>query len=80
MDHRPPGFCVHGILQARILEWITRLLFPSLGDLPDPGIKSTSPALAGGFITAEPQGEPYIKYICIVFSLFHEVDLKVLEK
>ena len=23
MDCSPPGFCVHGILQARILEWVT---------------------------------------------------------
>ena len=30
-------YTVHGISQARILEWMT---FPSLGDLPDPGIKS----------------------------------------
>ena len=30
------------------------LLFPSPGDLPDPGIKPTSPVLAGGFFTAEP--------------------------
>ena len=22
MDHSPPGPCVHGILQAKILEWI----------------------------------------------------------
>ena len=22
MDHRPPGFSVHGILQARILDWV----------------------------------------------------------
>ena len=22
MDHSPPGFSVHGILQARILEWV----------------------------------------------------------
>ena len=22
MDHSPPGSCVHGILQARILEWV----------------------------------------------------------
>ena len=29
-----------GILQARILEW--EKPFPSLGDLPDPGIKPTS--------------------------------------
>ena len=42
MDYSPPGSSVHGILQARI--W-SRLLFPSLGDLPDPGIKPGSPAL-----------------------------------
>ena len=23
MDHSPPGSSVHGILQARILEWVT---------------------------------------------------------
>ena len=31
--------------------------FPSLGDLPDLGIKSGSPALAGGFFTTEPPGK-----------------------
>ena len=30
------------------------LPFLSPGDLPDPGIEPTSPALAGGFITAKP--------------------------
>ena len=29
------GSSVHGILQARILEWIS---MPSPGDLPNPGI------------------------------------------
>jgi len=33
---------------GRILEWVAR---HSLGDLPDPGIKPTSSALAGGFFT-----------------------------
>ena len=49
MDCSPPGSSVCGILQARILEWVP---FPTLGDLPDPGIEPTSPApsaLAGGF-------------------------------
>ena len=32
----------HGILQARILEWIA---FPFSGDLPNPGIEPRSPAL-----------------------------------
>ena len=34
------------------------MLFPSLGDLHDPGIEATSPALAGGLFTAEPLGKP----------------------
>ena len=39
MDHRPSGSSVHGILQARILEWVA---IPPPGDLPDPGIKPES--------------------------------------
>ena len=35
------------------------LPFPSPGDLPDPGIKRTSPASAGRFFTTEPPGSPY---------------------
>ena len=34
--------------------------FPSPGDLPNPGIKITSPALAGRFFTTEPPGKPII--------------------
>ena len=40
------------------LEYWSELLFPSLGDLPDPGIEPASPALAGGFFTTEPQEKP----------------------
>ena len=43
-------------------EYYSRLPFPSLGDLPDPGIKPRSPGsptLAGGFFTTEPPGKPY---------------------
>ena len=49
MDHSLLGSSVHGILQARILEWEA---IPSPGDLPDPGTEPASlmsPALAGGF-------------------------------
>ena len=35
-------------------EYWSGLPFPSPGDLPDPGFKPTSPALAGGFFTTEP--------------------------
>ena len=34
------------------------LPFPSSGDLPGPGIKPMSPALAGRFFTTEPPGKP----------------------
>ena len=33
------GVSVHGILQARVLDWVP---FPPPGDLPDPGIEPTS--------------------------------------
>ena len=40
------------------LEYWSGLLFPFPGDLPDPGIKPESPALAGAFFTTEPPGMP----------------------
>ena len=40
-----------GFFQARILEWVA---ISSSRDLSDPGIEPVSPALAGGFFTAEP--------------------------
>ena len=54
MGCSPPGSSVHGILQARILEWVA---IPFSRDLPNPGIKPMSPALAG-FFTVEPWGKP----------------------
>ena len=39
-------------------EYWSGFPFPSPGDFPDPGIKPTSPALAGGFFTVEPLGQP----------------------
>ena len=36
----PSGSCAHGIFQEKILEWVA-ILTP--GDLPDPGIKPSSP-------------------------------------
>ena len=37
-------------------EYWRGLPFPSPGVLPDPGIESMSPALAGGFFTTDPPG------------------------
>ena len=51
----PMDCIVHGILQAKILEWVA---FPFLRDLPNPEIKSRSPALQVDSLPAEQQGKP----------------------
>ena len=51
VDWSPPGSSVHGILQARTLEWLP---FPPPGDLPNPGIKPRSPASQADSLPAEP--------------------------
>ena len=55
MDCNLPGSSVHGIFQARILEWLP---FPSPGDLPDGGIEPGSPALQADSLPTEPPGKP----------------------
>ena len=67
----PPGFSVHVILQARILEW---LLFPSPEDLPNPGIEPAplkAPALQVDSLPLGHQGSPkmWCVYIYIHFNL-----------
>ena len=62
MDCRPPGFSVHGTLQAGMLEWVAMTVCQ--GDLPDPGTEPGSPALAGGFLSMEPPG----KHLCLVLK------------
>ena len=62
MDCRTPDFSVHGVFQARTLEWIAILC---LRDLSNQGIKPVSPAslaLADGFFTTEPPGKPFNDY------------------
>ena len=57
MDCSPPGSSVHGISQARILEWVTipfsRVSSPSR----DWTCISQVYCLAGGFLTSEPPGK-----------------------
>ena len=56
MDHQVPlsmGFSRQ--------EYWSGLPFPSPGDLPDPRIKLTYPALSGGFFTSEPLGKPNVQ-------------------
>ena len=57
MDCNPPGSSVHGILQARIQEWVA-ILF-SRGS-SQPRIEPGPPVLAGRFFTTEPSGKPHL--------------------
>ena len=59
IDCSLPDSSVHGI--SRQKYW-SGLSFPSPGNLPDPGIKPVSSALAGVFFTTEPWG----KSLCLL--------------
>ena len=73
-------YTVHGILQAKILEWVA---FPSPEDLPNPGIEPRSPALQPDSLTAESQGKPHKSKAAwqiklpdedlVLFSLFQQM-------
>ena len=51
INYSPPGFSVHGILQAKILELVA-VSFSS-GDFLDPGTEPESPALQADFLPSE---------------------------
>ena len=58
MDCSPTCSSVHGIFQARILEWVA-IPFPE--ELLNPGTKpvsTVSPVLTGEFFTITPPGKP----------------------
>ena len=55
MSYSLPGFSVHGIFQARIMEWVA---IPSPEDLRDTGIKPESPALQADSLQSELQASP----------------------
>ena len=86
MDCSPPESSVHGILQARILEWVG--ISFSRGS-PDPGIEPRSAALQVGSLLSEPPGKPHVngkeapkgmlentEYE--VFAVFHGVNLVII--
>ena len=56
MDCSPPGSSVHGILQARILEWVA-ISFSRGSSWPRD--RTCIPYTAGGFFTTEPPRKPH---------------------
>ena len=55
MGYSPSGSSVHGILQERILEWVT---MPSSRGSSPPRDQTRIFCIAGGFFTTEPPGKP----------------------
>ena len=51
----PMDYTVHGILQARIMEWVA---FPFSRKSSNPRTKPRSPALQADSLLAEPPGKP----------------------
>ena len=58
MDRSPPGSSVHGILQARILEWVAIPFSRGSSCLKDRTQVFCVSCIAGEFFTAEPPGKP----------------------
>ena len=67
MDCSPPDSSVHGVLQARILEWEP---FPSPGELPNPGVEPGSPVLWADSLLSEPPGNHPCVYTYTLFFGF----------
>ena len=55
MDCSPPGSSVHGILQARILEWVAISFSRGSSRSMD---QTMSPALQADSVLSEPPGKP----------------------
>ena len=79
MDCSPPGSL--SMKFSRLEHW-DGLPFPLSGDLPDQGIETASPALAGGFFTTEPPGKPKDSNTLFIIKLFRYIlfDYSVLPK
>ena len=58
MHFSPSGSSAHGILQASILEWVAVSSSRGSSRPRDELVSLASPALEGGFFTAEPPGKP----------------------
>jgi len=56
MDYSLPGSSVHGILQAKILEWVAMLFS---GDIPDSWIKPAFLTLQVDSLPTRPPGKSY---------------------
>ena len=79
MDCSPPGSSVHGISQARILEWVAISFSSRSSWLKDQTASLVSSALAGGFFTTGPPGKPLYTstWHLLFWDSITSIDIKV---
>ena len=66
MDCNPPGSTVHGISQARLLEWVAISFSRGSSQFRD---RTHVSCLAGGFFTPDPPGKPWMLLLPILSAL-----------
>ena len=71
-DCSPPGSSVHGILQARTLEWVAVPFSRGSSRLWNRTLVSCGSCLAHGFFTLSPQGSPKHSYWSLKHSIFKD--------
>ena len=60
MNYSPPVSSVHGVFQARILEWVTISSSKGSSRSRDQTSVSCVSCIAGRSLTIEPSGKPYV--------------------
>ena len=65
MDCSPPASSVHGILQARILEWVA---MPSSRGSSRPRDEPASPALQADSLLSEPRGKQWNERLTVMLT------------
>ena len=73
MDCSPPGSSIHGILQARILEWVAIPFSRGSSQFKD---QTWVSCIVGRFFTSEPPGKPIINSI-YAFIKTHSKTIKM---
>ena len=63
--YSPPGSSVHGIFQARILEWVA---IPFSRRSSQPRVRTQVSCLAGIFFTTEPPATPLVQFSLVAQS------------
>ena len=79
IDYSPLGSSVHGIRQARMLEWVAMSSFRGFSQPRDGTCIFCGSCTAGGFLTLSHQGSPVyfiraIKHVYVLIPIFQFIE------